>query len=200
MNHLDLSSLRRSKRKERRQLAAEVQKEHAHLITQHLLNCSLIQDARIVATYLCQDGEVDLAGVIRQLLDVNKVVAVPKIESRTMSFVRLDESSQLLENALGINEPVCGVTIDRQHLEVVLVPLVAFSDSGTRLGRGGGFYDRYFLNRNGNWLIGVAHEMQREPLLIPQSWDQPLDAVVTEAGWTLCSDAAKDNFQSRSEK
>ena len=71
-------------------------------------------------------------------------------------------------------------------LDLVLVPLVGFDDQGTRLGMGGGFYDRSFATRlfRRYWrkprLIGVAYELQRVAHLDRQPWDVALDGVVTE--------------------
>jgi 5-formyltetrahydrofolate cyclo-ligase len=69
----------------------------------------------------------------------------------------------------------------------VLTPLVAFDDTGVRVGVGRGYYDRCFrfLAGRGAWrrpkLLGVAYELQRVPSLPRQSWDVPLWGAVTEA-------------------
>jgi 5-formyltetrahydrofolate cyclo-ligase len=66
------------------------------------------------------------------------------------------------------------------------VPLLAFDDRGSRLGSGAGFYDRCLahLHAERQWrrpkLIGVGYEFQRVAQLLPQRWDIPLDAVITE--------------------
>ena len=74
----------------------------------------------------------------------------------------------------------------RQFLSLVLMPLVAFDAKGNRLGMGGGYYDRAFNQTQWPYktrrplLVGVAHEFQRVPELPTESWDVPLDAVITE--------------------
>ena len=79
--------------------------------------------------------------------------------------------------------------LDRpRRLEAVFVPLVAVDPSGTRLGMGAGFYDRYFAFRQSGsgWrrprLIGLAYDFQRVDRIERAPWDVPLDAVLTEAG------------------
>ena len=65
-------------------------------------------------------------------------------------------------------------------------PLVAFDVSGNRVGMGGGFYDRTlaYLQHRRYWrkpvLAGLAHEIQKVAQLDTQSWDIPLDYVITE--------------------
>lgn len=77
-------------------------------------------------------------------------------------------------------------------IDLLLMPLVAFDSTGTRMGMGGGFYDRSFayLKQRGHWhkphLLGTAFELQRVEGLPRQQWDIPLHSVVTERGlWNL---------------
>ena len=63
------------------------------------------------------------------------------------------------------------------------MPLVGFDDQGFRLGYGGGYYDRTIATMPWSPLaIGVGYEFQRLPTIEPQPYDQPMDAIVTEAG------------------
>jgi 5-formyltetrahydrofolate cyclo-ligase len=81
-----------------------------------------------------------------------------------------------------------GARIAPRRLDVVFVPLVAIDPSGTRLGMGGGFYDRLFAfrHRRNTWrkprLVGVAYDLQRVPHITRKPWDVPLDYVITESG------------------
>ena len=77
--------------------------------------------------------------------------------------------------------------LQAEELDLVLVPLVAFDSTGTRLGMGGGFYDRSFaFPRGANEMgrrphpLGLGYEFQAVAELVRQPWDVPLDAVVTE--------------------
>ena len=65
---------------------------------------------------------------------------------------------------------------------VVLAPLVAFDEHGTRLGMGGGYYDRYFDAVPIQERVGIAHECQRVVELPRTPRDVRLTAVVTENG------------------
>jgi 5-formyltetrahydrofolate cyclo-ligase len=71
-------------------------------------------------------------------------------------------------------------------LDYVLFPLVGFDAQGSRLGMGGGFYDRTFAQTT-RWpkrpkLIGVAHDCQKVATLPLEPWDITLEAVVTDQG------------------
>ncbi|MEC8834414.1 MAG: 5-formyltetrahydrofolate cyclo-ligase, partial [Pseudomonadota bacterium] len=84
-----------------------------------------------------------------------------------------------------IREPIATSTIDSNDLGVVLVPLVAFTDQGQRLGRGRGYYDRMFKSSCRPLLIGVAHEIQRARKLTTTESDVLLDGVVSENGLVM---------------
>ncbi len=69
--------------------------------------------------------------------------------------------------------------------QILIVPLVAFSRTGGRLGYGGGFYDRTLeqLRAQGPVMaVGFAYAAQEDPALPIESTDQPLDLIVTEQG------------------
>ena len=101
------------------------------------------------------------------------------------------KTTPMAVNYFGIPEP--DITPRKRcptrSLDVVLMPLVAFDESGNRLGMGGGFYDQTFSykSRSGNvskpFLIGVAYEFQRVDSLPTNWWDISLDGIVTEKGY-----------------
>ena len=122
-------------------------------------------------------------------MDGVKLVA-PRIDGLEMQFLPYKPSEALEVNRWDIREPVSGNHVEEIEMSSALVPLVAFTDQGDRLGRGKGFYDRYFGGRH-TLLIGIGHELQRVESLESNSWDRRLDAVVTETGWRICSHRAE---------
>ena len=64
-----------------------------------------------------------------------------------------------------------------------IIPALALDDLGTRLGRGGGHYDR-FLEKSAGLRVGVVFDQGMSPVPLPRkSWDQPMDVVVTPSDW-----------------
>jgi len=147
------------------------------------------------------DGELDTLPLLSRLWAAGKIVAVPVVGSRAeMDFYRVIPRTPLSQNRYGIPEPRtrgsgAGRYINPLALDVVFMPLVAFDESGNRLGMGAGYYDR-FLGRLPAALrpltVGLAHDLQRVPEgLERQPWDVPLDAIATESGWQAFSPRAK---------
>ena len=133
-----------------------------------------------VAAYAAADGELNLWPFIAR----HRRIALPVVESaRRMTFRRYRLGDPLCRNRFGIAEPAGGICVSLTALSVVLMPLVAFSDEGRRMGMGGGFYDRYFASTRRPLMVGVAHEFQRLDHIPHRDWDVPLDAAVTERGW-----------------
>ena len=158
-----------------------------HQICAHLLRLLAEHDYLEVAAFMPFRGEPDLQPAMQALSAAGRRIWLPVVDGLTMSFRRWSPGMQMRANRFGIPEPVQNRACNPQHLELVLMPLVAFSGNGTRLGMGAGFYDRTFAFANdtpatGPWMVGVAYALQQVDGLPSQSWDVPLDAVITERG------------------
>jgi 5-formyltetrahydrofolate cyclo-ligase len=149
---------------------------------------SVFRRARRIGVFVAFDGEPDLSALMETASRNGQWVYAPVISGSQMRFTRVGPES-MRANLFGILEPALGTEIDPRRLDLVLTPLVAFDDRGTRLGVGRGYYDRCFgfLRHRQAWqrpkLLGVAYELQRAPSLERQPWDIPLWGVVTEAGF-----------------
>ncbi len=111
-------------------------------------------------------------------------VGVPVIqgEGLPLKFREWSPEAEMEEGPFKAKIPVKGDWVTPQ---VVIVPLVAFTDQAQRLGYGGGFYDRTLalLRRVGPvTAIGFAYSAQMADDLPQESTDEPLDMVVTERG------------------
>lgn len=75
---------------------------------------------------------------------------------------------------------------------MIFLPLVAFDRTGTRLGMGGGYYDRSLARQSTTKTrplrVGLAHSIQEVTQLERQAWDIPLDLIATERELIVCSE------------
>lgn len=111
-------------------------------------------------------------------------VGVPVImgEAQPLQFRQWEPGCQLVAGPFGAMIPEKGDWIEP---EILIVPLVAFSRSGGRLGYGGGFYDRtleLLRSKRATMAIGFAYAAQEDADIPLEPVDQPLDMIVTEAG------------------
>ena len=189
--------VRREVRQMRRGLAKREQARRSRIIQRRLAGWLPYLRAQSVAVFFSADGEPDLAPLIRDAWRSGKAVYLPLLHPFSGSrlwFAPWREKDSLQLNRFLIPEPVPRYRkpVNARHLDMVLIPLVAFDSGCARIGMGGGFYDRTLAYRRHHrcWqrplLVGVAHEFQRMEEIVINAWDIPLDAVVTEACIHTC--------------
>ena len=150
--------------------------------------------ARTVAAFSAFDGEPDLAPALSVLVTrgVNVVLPVVSTDStdRGLVFRRWDPQAATRDNHLGIAEPETDARpASAGDIDVMLMPLVAWDESGGRLGMGSGDYDRTlasFASRSRPRRIGVAYRVQQADQFPCDRWDIPLHGVITEQGLFTC--------------
>jgi len=183
-----------SKQRLRRRLIAERQALHDHQrrrldrkICTYLLRYLDDADALRLAAFYPSRGEPNLMPAMEALHQAARQIHLPVIDGKRLTFKRWRPGLDLDINRFAIPEPTDGEECDLALLDVVFMPLVAYSHSGERLGMGGGFYDRAFasfINRPGTGpqRVGVAYGFQQIDGLPVDRWDVPLDAVITDQG------------------
>ncbi len=187
----DLSSkLRQSLRAQRRALSLHEQRQHSEALCQRLIRTRHYRNSRHIACYLANDGEIDPMPLIEHAWLMNKTVYLPVLSplQNKLYFAPYYENSSMRLNRFNIPEPDCAPSQWKtaRQLDLLLLPLVAFDAQGNRMGMGGGFYDRSlaYLRHRQYWhkpyLLGLAHELQKVEKLEVQSWDIPLNGIVTE--------------------
>lgn len=173
-------------RKRRRALSTEQQTQFALQASARMMAYPPVVMANTVALFLSFDGELDTQPLIDQLWRAGKKVYLPVLHPFSpgnLLFLHYHPHSEVVVNRLKITEPKLDVrdVLPLSRLDVLITPLVAFDESGQRLGMGGGFYDRTLQNwqRYGLHPVGYAHDCQRVDVLPVEKWDIPLPAVVT---------------------
>ncbi|HEY9051864.1 MAG TPA: 5-formyltetrahydrofolate cyclo-ligase [Gammaproteobacteria bacterium] len=189
----DISSrnkIRQQMRQQRRDLDFSQQLHNARNLCQRLTRLPLFLNARRIAFYLTEDGEIDAMPIIEKAWRFKKQVYLPVLPptGKSLVFAPYTPNSPMIPNRFGIMEPDVdpGLWIRARQLNLILLPLVAFDDKGNRLGMGGGYYDRSlsFMQHRKQWhspkLVGLAHDLQKVDSLPCESWDVPLNMIATE--------------------
>jgi len=186
----DRQELRQKLRQRRRSLSPKQQSDAAFNLLRRLRHQLFFLQAKHIALYLPNDGEIDPQPLLQLALSMGKHCYLPVLArdgTNTLKFLPYDERTTLTPNRFGIPEPQVPQHRQRKakRLDLVLMPLVGFDAAGGRMGMGGGFYDRTFAFRHQQTsckprLVGLAHKCQQVPQLELASWDIPLDAIVTD--------------------
>lgn len=143
--------------------------------------------ADTVFAYMSMKSEVLTSSFIESAISKRKQLAVPKIHldehgTRFMQFHAIQSLADLKPGFYGIMEPETGCIIQPKPGDLMVVPGLAFTEDGHRLGYGGGFYDSY-LRRYGDICfhrVGVAFEIQLTQFIPHEAFDETVDMIVTE--------------------
>jgi 5-formyltetrahydrofolate cyclo-ligase len=180
----DRPALRQRLRSARRALDPSLAARHADACGKALRSSAAWRQSSRVGLYLAHDGEVDARDVIAAAGVDDRALFLPRLVGQQLEFAPWQPEQALQPNRVGIGEPTAPAA-PLESLDLLLMPLVAFSDDGVRLGMGGGFYDRSLgtlAAAQRPLLLGLAYELQRLDTLQAQHWDIGLDGVVTECG------------------
>lgn len=135
------------------------------------------ESARTVLCYHSTGGEVDTLKLIERMRSDGKAVCLPAIiEKGVMEARRMD---CLVPGPYGIPCPE-GPVVPPEEIDLILVPGLAFDKDCQRLGRGGGYYDRYMPKCRGE-KIGLAFDCQVVERLPLAAHDAQLDMLATES-------------------
>ena len=140
---------------------------------------------------MADDGEIDLSRAFAWFHEHGIALAVPYLRDGEMRFARVTPNQKFVRGSFGIWEPDRIENVQLCTFDVMLVPIVAFSSTGNRLGRGGGHYDRALEPTEHPMTLGIAHEFQLNDEFSTNATDVALDAVVTEQQWRLFSNTAR---------
>lgn len=164
-------------------------RERSLEIAQQLVQEPSIQKANIIAITLSNQPEVDTTFIIEELWKLNKYIAVPKCnpKDRSMQFYKInsfDETERAYKNIL---EPIPERTelVEKEQIDVMIVPGVIFDRHGYRIGFGGGYYDRYLVGFKG-MRISLAFEEQLLNEIPRESHDLPVHILLTDKNRIIC--------------
>lgn len=121
--------------------------------------------AKRIALYRSFNGEVPVDGLAEYFISKGIKCCFPRIENDAMVFCDCESlnDSEFTKSSIGIKEPVSSKpAVDPKDIDVVVLPAVAYNEEGTRLGMGGGFYDRFIgsLGSDRPYLLGICYEFQ----------------------------------------
>ena len=170
--------IRRTMRVRRRALMPEERTAASEIICAKL---AVFNFHSPVAVYLASPQEIDLSPFIRKMLATGVEVVAPRWNGETYELAVLKglDDAHLRQGPMGILEPAEAEIVSPKEVEVWLVPGLAFTQNGKRLGYGGGWYDRLLADApKGSLKIGIAHAFQVVDDLPSEPHDILLSKVV----------------------
>jgi 5-formyltetrahydrofolate cyclo-ligase len=181
-------------------LPEDVHQQLSREITARLLQIEAYQLAHTVMGYMHFGAEFVSEPWLRQVLNDGKQLLLPKVNTgtRELEIFRVEDlDTQLAPGAYDIREPLPQRCMRMERLEEIdfmLLPGVAFTRHGARLGYGGGFYDKLLARMDGEKNIGhgatlaaAAFAMQLVEDVPQESTDRKVEWLVTENETIHCA-------------
>lgn len=149
----------------------------AHIISQ-IEQMSVFREAKTVMIYYPIHNEVDLRPLLIKYAG-EKTFLLPVTHRRGRMEVRPYDGEEMMRKGhYGIPEPQ--TTTYTGAIDLILVPGVIFDRHCHRIGRGGGYYDRFLRKHPQSFKMGVCYSFQLQQKDIPHTWlDVRMNRVVT---------------------
>ena len=175
---MDKKALRREIREKKRAMSQAEIISRSEKLGELFLKSQAYQNAKTISGYLPYNQEVRTVPMLEQALRDGKRVAVPKIYGDTMRFLYLEDLSKVEKNDMGIPEPVADTPVAEDKTALVLMPGLAFTKQGDRMGYGGGFYDRFLAGEPDHPTLALCYDFQIVDSLPTEEFDIPVDTVL----------------------
>ena len=181
---------------EKQQLRATIRRLSAQLpfryreaadraIARHLLALPEYRSAGAVFCFVSAGREIDTRPILEQTLADGKMLCVPLcVADGIMELRAIRDLKELFPGAYGILEPPAdSPALSPDQIDLAVIPCVTCSREGRRLGRGGGYYDRFLAHYRGAAVLLCRERLLRQEIPFGVH-DYPIPWVLTEAGLT----------------
>ncbi len=181
---MDKQRLRQQIRTQLKAITPQQRIDMSHKACKNLVDTPEFRNANTIMAFLSMPHEIETAPFILYAWQHNKTIAVPKIswQQRHMIAVVINSlETGIATEAGGLKNPVTGIPVPIEDIELVVTPGLAFDNKGNRLGRGGSYYDRFFSNEKlhaTKCAFAFAEQMVNEVPIVES--DRPVDMIVTE--------------------
>jgi len=165
-------------------IPAEIVAEKSLASAGKIISLEVFQADNPIMLYMPLPGEPDTKQIALAALSNGRTVAMPKIVSLSgglMNAVKCSCLDDVEIGPYGILAPVGDDIIAPGEIGLVVIPALAYDRRGARLGRGGGFYDRFLPRMNADVVkCGLAFTEQIVDVLPTDEHDENVDLIVTD--------------------
>ena len=165
------------------QLSDKYKVNSSQAICTHLIGMPEYQAADTVFCFVGTAKEIDTRPILEDALAVGKRLCVPLcVDKGIMELREITDLSQLISGSYGILEPTADappVSVD--EVDFAILPCLTCNHAGQRLGKGGGYYDRFLSHYRGGTVLLCRENLIREEIPV-EPHDYPVPWVLTERG------------------
>jgi len=175
---MDKKELRKKIREQKRAMREEQIVSASVRLGELFLDCPQYKEAKTIYGYLPYNQEVRTVPMLEQAMKDGKRVAVPKCYGDEMRFIYMDDLSKVEKGYANIPEPIADEPVADDKTALVLMPGMAFTKDGKRMGYGGGFYDKFLAAEPEHPTVALCYAFQMVEDLPTEEYDIPVDCVL----------------------
>lgn len=205
------AEIRKEVKEKREHLKRRELESLSKVILDKLLKLDAYQECDKIFTYLSMGSEVDTHILVKQARADGKRIFLPRVEGKRLEFYEIDDLFDLELSRFGVLEPRISEAkrytlpgkralreeeskdkwMERDKVNLMIIPGLAFDSGGNRIGYGGGYYDRY-LNLIKDipalqfYKVALAFDFQLYPQIPVESFDIPVDEIITPTRRIIC--------------
>jgi 5-formyltetrahydrofolate cyclo-ligase len=177
-NPVEKSRLRKQFLDARDVLSLDFIKISSNKIRDNLRKIDFYRQAMSIGAYYSIGSEVQTHDLLQEFFNQGKEVALPRVEKNDLIFKKITSLSDLEMGSFSVMEPKEKCE-NVKKLDVILVPAIALTKDGYRLGYGFGFYDRYLHGKKSK-KIGLTYAKHILRSFPHDDHDIKMDCIVTE--------------------
>lgn len=152
-------------------------KEKTNIISGKLLSRDDYSRSKTIFLYISKKEEVGTYDIIAHSLSIGKKIYAPAIKNKKIMACNVKKIDELKKGRFQIMEPPISTT--KNKFDMIIVPAIAFDAKGARLGRGGGYFDRFLSQAKGT-RVGLAFDFQIVDKITSEPHDMRVDKIITE--------------------
>ena len=165
-------------------LTKESRKLQETQVIRYLSEIPQWKEAKIIALTKSMEIEFSTKNIVTLARSQGKQIVVPiTFSNRQMRFAYWNPQTEFRKNPFGIEEPIDPIWVNEEEIDLVIVPGLAYSKKGERLGFGGGYYDR-FLSQGEYDRVSLAYmeQVYETALWDIEKFDIPVEWLITIEG------------------
>lgn len=183
-NQQQKSILRKEVLQKRNSLSNFQIARRSKLIQDKLIGSAEFIESKSIGVYLPIGSEVQTDYIIRNALESDKIVMLPRVIINELHFFIVEkhdyDHDSFDVNKFGIKEPK-KTNMKLDFIDLLIVPGIVFDSHGYRIGYGYGYYDKFMAQKNFSRSIGLAYDFQVMKNPIPKfEFDKKIDILITD--------------------
>ena len=173
------AQLRKEMKQRAEEIPADLRKVQDKALFKAFITLDAVRKAKTVMVFWGEGTEPETTGLISALFASGKQVVLPRCLNGKNMEARLYRGQRLIRSSYGIPEPGedCPL-VEKEQIDVVLVPALCYDKRGFRLGRGAGYYDRWLADYRGT-SVGMCYKELLVEELPRETHDLPVKTLLT---------------------